>query len=308
MTRNHIAYSLVLLVSIITSACNNDIFTENQDLPEITNITIDGDGGEWSSVLSLKGLTHIYIDYGSKDIEYVRYYGANGSEVNPDCSPTELKSIVYENPKTYYSIDIVGEMIYILSYYNASPYTSFTLRLDYESGVNKFVYVTITEGKKLQMFLWEPTGDLVLEKIGEKTHRTSFTNNSSIAQRLEIKPFLESTCFDMLTPTDNWALNLTVDIPMLTFNGQEWEWRELKDIILGDRRNFTPSQYFFDDKITVEVPANTKAIVTYKLNYTQATQDGFITFYNIVAEQNFKTPVVWNSVYATSYEYDVEYE
>ena len=158
------------------------------------------------------------------------------------------------------------------------------------------------------MVFWETSGSLKLEEdFSQSVHATSMTNNSSITQKLELNPFLDSKCSDMVMPAENWASGATVDIPMLTYDGSEWTWEEYKDIELGKRRDFTPSRYW-DNKIVVEVPPYKKAKVSYKLNYTRATQDGVIIFSNSVAEQTYDVPATWTSVYATSYEYSVEYE
>lgn len=308
MMKKYITYILAVLTSSFITACNNDIFTDVYDLPEVTDITIKGDGGEWSAPFSRKGLTQIHIDYNSNEKEYVRYYNSKGDEVNSDCPASELGSIVYENPRTWYSIGFVGEMIYISSHYNASLYADFSILFDYESGDTKNINVTITEGEKLSVVSWTTNDNLRLEEnFSQSTHVTSMTNNSSITQKLELMPFLNSRCSDMVMPADKWARGLTVDIPMLTYDGNEWTWAEYKDIEIGGRRDFTPSRYL-DKKIVVDVPPYKKAKVSYKLIYTRATQDGVIIFTNNIAEQNYDVPVTWTSVYATSYEYNVEYE
>lgn len=308
MIKKYITYFFAVLTCAFITSCNNDIFTDDSDLPQITDITIEGEGGQWSSPFSRKGLAQIQIDYSSNDKKYVRYYNSQGNEVNSDCPASELGSIVYDNPRTWYSIGFLGEMIYINSIYNASRYAAFSIRLDYEYGDTKYINVTVTEGGKLSVVFWETSGSLKLEEdFSQSVHATSMTNNSSITQKLELNPFLDSKCSDMVMPADNWASGATVDIPMLTYDGSEWTWKEYKDIELGKRRDFTPSCYW-DNKIVVEVPPYKKAKVSYKLNYTRATQDGVIIFSNSVAEQNYDVPATWTSVYATSYEYSVEYE
>ena len=294
---------------IIATACNDEIFVDRSDLPEITDIVIEGDGGQWSSVFSRKGLERISIDYAANDKEYVRYYGTGGGEVGPDCPPSELESIVYENPRTSYSVGFGKEMIEISSSYNASPYETFTVRLEYDYGTVKYMNVTITEGKELELFSWESAGELELsENVMTSTHSMGLVNNSHLTQKLEVFPYLYFLkCSDVAIPADRWAQGMEVDIPMLAFDGKIWEWHEYDDIRLGERRDFSPSRYC-DEKIVVEVPAYTSAKVHCRLNYTRATQDGFLSFFNSVSEQVYKVPVNWISTYATSYEYAVEYE
>lgn len=308
MTRKYIGYIVVAALCVLASACNDDIFTEVIELPEVTDITIEGDGGEWSAPVSKKGLTGIYIDYNVHEKEYVRYFNDKGNETDADCPASELGSIVYENPRTWYSIGFSGSMIYISSNYNATPYTAFTIRLDYETGESRFINVTLTEGEPLEFVFSAPESDLKIEEnIEHQTRVASMTNNSSRTQKMEIMPFLESRCSDIVMPAEYWAQGLRADLLMLTFNGRDWVWRDYKDIELGKRREFTPSQYF-DKKISVEIPPYSKAIVTYTLHYSRASQDDVMTFNNPVADRTFDVPVTYSSVYATSYEYTVEYE
>lgn len=308
MTKKRILYIFSILLCVFTSACNNDIFVDVSDLPDVTDVSISGNGAQWSTVLPRNGLTGIRINYSTDEQEYVRYYNKNRQETDADCPASELGSIVYENPKTFYSIGFSGDMIYINSNYNAALYTEFSIQLDYGSYTTKTVNVIITQGEKLRYLYSIPKGELKLdENFGVNTRVTSLSNKSSLTQKLEIMPFLESKCSDMVTPEESWAKKLILDMPMLAFNGEGWDYKVYKDIVLGDLRYFTPSQYF-DKKITVDVPANTKAKVTYTLHYTQAVQNGTISLYNSVIDRTFEVPVKWTSVYATNFEYTLDYE
>ena len=307
--RKTMAYIGALLAVVIISSCNSELFIDDIDLPDVSDVTIEGDGGEWSTAFSRKGLSRIRIDYSSHDKEYVRYFSVEGPEVDADCPASELGSIVYENPKTFYSIGFVGEMMYLTSHYNASDYDMFTIYMDYDYGVTKSINVTLTEGEKLQLVTWIPTGNMRIEENISKsvTYTTSLTNNSSLTQKLETYPLLDSRCSDMVMPSEYWANGIVVDLPIPTFNGIDWEWREYKDVRLGERRDFSPNQSL-NHKISVEVPAYSKAKISYTLNYSRATQEGFISLSNPVDDRSCETPVTWTSVYATSYEYAVEYE
>ncbi len=296
-------------IALLVSGCNNDIFVENADLPDYTDISIEGDGGLWSSAFSRKGLVSISIDdYASNVKNYFTYYGVNGDIVDADCPPSELGSIVYENPLQSYSIGFNGDMIYITSNYNATFYNHISLRLHYDYGAIKYINVTFTEGEALSLVGWELSGDILLEENFEQvTHSSSFTNNTPLAQKFEIMPFLNSKCSDTVIPTDSWARGLTLKLPMLTFNGNYWEWREYDDIRLGERRNFSPG-WCTQQKLTMDVPAYTKATVTYTLHYTRATQSGCLIFQNPTVQQSFNEDVTWTSIYATSFDYKVKYE
>lgn len=298
-----------VLFSLLISGCNNDIFIENSDLPANTTIDIDGDGGGWSSPFSRDGLTRIYVDYAPEEIKYVTYYSVDGGIAEADCQPSRLQSIVYETPVLYYSIGFAGDMVYFYSDYNVSDAVSFRLCFDYDYGVSKYIDVTIREGERMQRVSgWNLSGGMLIKENHDKTtHITSLTNNSKLVQKLEILPFSESVCSDIVSPADHWAQMLTLKIPMLTFDGQDWVWVENDDIQLGMRRAFVPTRYL-NKKITVEVPPETKATVTYTLYYALASQKGVLHLFNPVVGQDFEEEVTWSSIYATHYDYTVKYE
>lgn len=294
---------------LAATGCNDDIFVDSAELPEYTDISIEGDGGQWSAPFSRDHLEKISIDYGANEKEYVTYYDVDGRTTTAACPAADLGSIVFENPIKYYSIGFEGEMMYVDSYYNASLYAdNITIYLGYDYGVTKCVHVTFTQGRPLQLVFAQYDGEAVLEEVSRQTvNTTSLANNSSVAQHMEIMPYLLSQCTDVVNPAGNWAKGIVTDMPMLTYSGTQWELAEYKDIRLGETRRFSPSQYFAE-KFTVDVPPHTKATVRCALHYTRATQSGTLLFYNSVTDCQAEERFTCTSVYATSFEYTVDYE
>lgn len=310
MTRRNISYLLSIFVALLLTTCNNEIFIESENLPDVTYITLDGNGGEWSSAFSRKGLTSIYVnpEDSSVDAQYLEYYGVNGDKVDGSCPFDELREIQYDTPVRHYSIGFYGGMIYITCHYNVLSEKSIRVYLEYDYGMTKTINVTMTEGKPIELGFWmsegEPDLDLDFEKI---PHRTSYTNNSSLTQKLQLDPFADARCSDQVIPEDSWAVGLTFDMPMPTYVFQEWAWEEYEGIRLGERRSF-PQTVYAQDRLTVEVPPYTKATVTYTINYSRFTRMGTISLYNPVDDSWYDEEVTWTAVYATSYDYTVDYE
>lgn len=299
-----------LFVAMIVSSCNNEVFIASDELPEVKNICLDGNGDQWSSVFSRKGLTRISINVenSSYDSGYLKYYGANGKVVDSSCPPSELTEIDYETPLRYFSIGFADRMIYINSHYNISSETTVRLCLEYDYGIIKTINITLKEGKQVEMMFWNPEGEPTIEDNFEKIpHKTSLVNNSSITQKLNVDPFGESSCSDLAMPADSWAMGLVFDMPMPTFNGYEWVWQESESICLGQRKTFSPTIYGHDT-LTVEVPPYTTATVTYTINYSRYTHEGSIQLYNPVLEIPFYEEMVCTAVYATSYDFTIDYE
>lgn len=310
MTRNHIFFiAAALLAAAVSTSCNGDVFVDSNDLPEVSDVTIDNDGGQWESAFSRKGLTKVALDVPHDEVRYVKYFDRKGTEVKADCPASDLGAIVYENPMLSFNIGLSGDMIYIGSLYNASESgRSFTLHLDYGYGENKTIRFTLTPGRKLQKTFCITTGELqVVDNFASRTRNESFHNDSPVSQKLVIQPYLDVRPSDEAVPSDEWAVGLEMDLPMLFYNGHEWEWREFGNIRLGERRDFAMGQSS-DEEIVVRVAPYSTARITYTLKYSRATRDGVIGLFNPVADLNLEIPVTWTSVYATSYEYTVEYE
>ncbi len=310
MAHKHISFIFAALMVWILSSCNDEVFIPRKDLPDVSEITLDGNGDSWSMVCSKKGLDHIYIngESSSVDNQYLTYYGSNGNIVNHECPASEISSIEYYTPLLSYSIGFYGNMINVICHYNITSETNITVMLDYDYGVSKMIHISLTEGKQYRLNSWVPTGKPILDENFEKvTHRASFTNNSNLTQNFELNPLFDSKCTDQVIPVDFWAIGLTVKLPMPTFTGKEWVWHEYKDISLGNERTFSPLT-FYNDKLTIDVPANKKATVIYTLYYSRMTHHGVLHFYNPVDMHEFQEDITWTAVYATSYDYNVEYE
>lgn len=316
MTAKRIIYIIIPIFSLFISSCNSDIFVENEDLPKSTDVTIDGDGGQWSTNYSRKGLIKISLDYrwaSSNLLGDLTYCGKNGKVLDADCSPSELESIDYENRLIYFRIGFIGDMIYVTSYYNAGDEITVALCLEYDYGVIKYINITIKEGTKLELISWYSTGDFILEEnVESTTHSISLTNNGPISQKLEVLPYLDARCTDKVYPKDYskdyWVDGLEYTLPLLSYDGYNWIWHDYDNIRIGAQRVFSPSAYSTTDKIVVDVPPYTKAKITYTLHYSRATEDGILTFYNSVEDCQFDVDMTWTSKYATSYDYEVEYE
>lgn len=308
MIKNLLLVMRLAMMVLLLCACNNDIFIVTDDLEDDTHVLLEGDGGEWSAAYSRHGLKRIIFDYSYGYDEYLTYYDVKGNPVEADIDPLILKSIVYENPLRHYSIVFDGDMIYITSHYNASSADSFDLRLVYDSGTTKSINVQVEEGAQVEMTFWKHSGDLIInENIEHESRRTSLTNNSSLVQKLEIMPYLDARCSDVVSPAGQWAFGLYLTMPMLAYHNNDWVWIVYDDIRLGHKRNFVPS-WSADDKIVVEVPPYKKAIVTYTLNYSLAKEDGMLQLHFPGDDRFYEEEVTWTSIYATGYDYEVEYE
>lgn len=302
-------YNILVAVActFTTISCNRDVFIDSGDLPTHTEASVEGDGGEWSAVYSRKGLIRVYIDCSDSEKQYITCYGEHG-EVDPDSEASKIKEINFENPVRWYSFGFIDSMIYFRSIYNASSSYKVRLFLEYEGGVTKQITLSLTEGTPLKTVYYFYIGNMEIEEdIDQITRRTGFVNNSSLPQRLEIMPFSEANCSDEIQALDQWANGLELTLPMLVYDGSQWQLKEFDNIRIGERRSFLTEEYD-DTKISVTVPPNTTARVTYTLHYSRNRTRGEISFYNAETDYTYKTEVLWTAVYATRFNYKVDFE
>ncbi len=294
---------------LLLTACNDAIFIDDLNLPDETYVTLGGGWDQWSAAYSGKGLTKIVFEYPSGEKKYLRYEDKDGKVVAPDCPPSQLGAIVYDNPLRSFYVGFYGDILYVTSLYNASSADSFTLLLEYDYGAMKRIEVQIEAGAPLEMTYWNPTGDLMLQDDYETlTRSASLTNNGPVTQRWGIRPYTYMACSHMVTPDEEWANGLTLTMPMLEYFRGNWVWADYQNVELGVLEDVDLHTYLFNEEIEVEVPPFKKATVVFTVHKTLARQTGFVQLFNPADETYRDLDVTWSSYYPTTYEYTVEYE
>lgn len=308
MNYRKLRFILSLCVLTLFGGCNSDIFLDEDDLPANTSVTLEGDGGEWSSRFFRKGLTGIDLISGISWSNYLRFYDSDGKPVDSDCPLSKLGSIVYDTPLRYYSIGFTKDRIYLRSDYNASGNDEIVLVLKYDNEPDKYIRINITAGKPLQCLRTQFTGQLQLEDNFDKIIKTeTFTNNGPVEQRLDIRPYVSVKAELTVRPMNSWANYLDVGMSLPYFNGKDWIYKDLSGIVLGGQQYFLPSE-LRDESFSVTVPAGAKAIVRWDVNFTRATQGGILHFYNETSGLYSEASFSCVALYPVSYNYTVTYE
>lgn len=309
MKPKKISCLLTQLIALIVSSCNDDIFIDERTLPDSLEISIEGDGGYWSTYIPRDGLINISMYNPYRDTDgYLTYQDVKGNSVAPDCPVSDLGAIIFESPAQHYVISFYGRKLDIKSYYNSYPSDMIVLVLEYDYGMTNEVRISFTEGKPLY-FLCRYEGEMTIENnVEEIAHRTSFENNSSLTQKFVVYPFINCNCSYEVMPDENWAIKYQIDeMPVPAYSGKRWELMAHYGISLGDRSAFSPSGYIYEN-ITVDVPPYTKASVNYNLYYSRASQKGLFIIKNVVADREFEMGFNSTATYATRYDFTVDYE
>lgn len=308
MTKRFFQSILLSFLSFIIISCKNDVFIDYYELPENTQITITGDGGQWSSTFSRKGLTKVFLEGKFDEKEYIKYYSLLGTEINADASADEFGLIVFENPAKSYMIGIGENKISINSFYNAySTPTDIILNLVYENNKTKRIYITITPGSPLTVFCTSNNNITTRENVSKTEYKNSFTNGSSLTQTMVVYPYLNAGCIYKLTPLENWADGFDVDCPIPLFINNEWILMEYDKIKIGEQKSFLyPDPEI--EKISVEVPPYKKATLNITVYFSEATHKGDLWFHNPVMNFGVETGFIGTTICPTSYEYSVSIE
>lgn len=299
-------FLFAIMVVVLLAGCNSDIFMEDPGVPE-KDIAIAGDGGEWLCAVPTFGLRGIMVDYPAQDRQYVQFRGENMNQL-PGDPPDGIREIYYCSPLSCYTIALNGSMIRIFSDYS-SVTTAFTIRFYYEDGLMGYIHVTIQQGAPL-MFLYEQRiGDLMISPDPiQVSYTQTLANNISTSQTLEIQPYQHQAAFHRVTPKDNWAQGMTVDIGVPAYNGKEWQFVYQQDIKLGLIYDFTPDVPYAEQTLSIDVPPGKKATVDYTVTYQRVWQKVMLTFGSRSDNRNAEVECDVVSQYPISYEYTVGYE
>lgn len=299
-------FLFAMIAAVLLAGCNSDIFMEDPGVPE-KDIAIAGDGGQWTCVIPTAGLRGIFVDYPEQEKQYVQCRDENGYHVAPD-SGGRIVEIFYYNPLTSYTISLSEQMIYVWSEFS-SVTCSFTIRLNYEDGMKGFIHVTIQAGEPLKFLYEMREGDLEIASEPTQTvFSRSLTNNTSLPQTLEVRPYEMSDAFVRVTPSERWARDLTADLGVPYFNGTEWNFAYRHDVILGQIYEFTPEEPYTERIVSIEVPAGKKALVKCAVSYERVRQKAVLKFSSKTQGCDWDAECEMVARYPVSYEYEVHYE
>lgn len=297
--------SFFLFLSLfIFLSCNNEIFIDGPELPEETNVTVQGDGGEEVFTIPLKGLENISLDIISGSNLYCTYYNHSGEIIESDSPASELSKIVYD--KGYIKFQLLKEnnRLVFNSIANAGSTTDWTFRLKYDYCV-RFINIKVLEGQPLVLVKTEFDSPLNIEEKIETKTSYSFTNPGPIPQILEIQPFLQENAIvylDAKLPFANQGLNMPVPI----MKDGEWSLQEVEGIRPG-----VPFLTSFPEKmikVTVQIPAESKVRVYHDIYYSRASVNGKFLFRS--SATGWENEVTFNvmSTYPTGYNIRIENE
>lgn len=301
MMINHLKYVPILfLVACFVTSCNDDVFLDGHEMPDETNITLDGDGGEAEIGIQTKGLEWIGIDHYSDDLGF-KFYNREGEQVKEECPATELALIHYENRWKMYDMTIDNGRIVFHNIENSFGSTlSVTVRLRYDYTV-KFINIELLPGQESEVVNITYDPEIVTTTVPYKSYRTYRTyNESPSAQYMEIDPYAGAQSRGIVEPSEYWARIKNIKLTLPT--NVDGTWR------LGNEMEVTPNVTFIytpknlNAKEKVEIPPKSTTYIRTAVTMSRAKSRGTIEYVNPVSGRTFSTQFTCEVAEPTGYE------
>lgn len=301
MMVNHLKYVLIsFLVASFATSCNGDVFLDGHEMPDETNITLEGDGGETEIGVQTKGLEWIGIDHYSDDLGF-KFYNREGKLVKEECPVMDLALIRYENRWMMYDLTIDNGRIVFHSKENSYGDTlSVTIRLRYDYTV-KFINIELCPGQESEAVNITYDQEIIETTIPYKSYRTfRINNNSQSTQYVEIDPYAGFQAHGIVEPSENWARIKKIKLKLPTDVDGTWCLGNEMEVVPEVTFNYTPKNLNVKEK--VEIPPESTTYIRTAVTMSKAKSRGTIEYVNPLSGRTFSTHFTCEAVEPTGYE------
>lgn len=301
MMVNHLKYVLIsFLVACFATSCNGDVFLDGEEMPDETNITLEGDGGETEISVQTKGLEWIGIDHYSDDTGF-KFYNHEGKQVKEECPVTELALIHYENRWMMYDMTIDNGRIVFHSTENSyGEPLNVTVRVRYDYTV-KFINIELLPGKESEVVNITYDQEIIATTLPNMSYGTLKVNNgSSSTQYVEIDPYVAAQSHGLVEPSESWVKTRSIKLTLPTYVDGKW-W-------LGNEMEILPGAAFYytsanrDVKEKIAIPPKSTTYIHTSVTMSRAKSRGTIEYINPVSERKFSTQFTCDVIEPTGYE------
>jgi len=278
----------------IFTACNNDIFVDDPT-PSVTEMVIEGDGGESTVTFQPKGLKWIGFDVIGATIG--TYYNSNGDQIPSDSPADQVARIKFENIQISLDIYINGNRLTVkcTEHMSVSDWNTY-LRLDY-GYTTIFIGLKVLAGMPGDIIAIEYDRDISITE--EIPFQKIFHNKGPAMISLEIQPYLTTQANVIVEPEASWARYADVEIPLPTYVNGRWELGEKKKIQLATNNYYYPSSIDRMMKVPVDIPPYSE--MKYHVTFSTIVMHGNMTFRSPTGRE-FNAPFKCTATEPISYE------
>lgn len=269
-----IRFQIVILLAIVFSACNNDIFVDSVSVPK-EEITLDGNRGSQEFKITKKGLMDVKFDNDIDYRTYQTYYDKEGQRINQVSNIDEISKIVYNSDRFAIELQISGNNVVTTALDNT-----------YEGDINVWADLIYKDQTKTINFIITPGAPMEVTEIfqglsplSETKISTSTTkllrNNTSESLKFSIYPFRDVSSTVNFTFEDEYRdINATVEIDLPLYMDGEWKnftFNNFVDVNLAYHTNYYAFGTDIEKVEYIEVPAYSTAVA--QINMTFAIMD-----------------------------------
>lgn len=296
-----------LPVLLLVAGCNDDVFLDEPNMPDILNDTIEGDGGEATFTIPTKGLAHISFDMVGVSEQYCKYYNAAGEQIDYKSPVSEVSRIVYENDFLKFELRRQGKTLTVKSFCSMFDMEAcWSIRLDYSYGV-RFIDIAVLPGKpvKLLEVVYHPDGLKIEDRAKVKTKKFGFNNDAPLPQLFEVRPYLGEAYSIIVEPDDknSWAGGEHINMEVPVYEDGSWRMKETS-LKVGTSLTHSKKEYLM--AVNVDVPAYSNINIFTDVIYSQAKASGYMTFLNEILNRRLTVYFTVTSQYPTAYEIRTE--
>ena len=268
-------YTIIAILEILCAACNNGIFVE--PLPDIPQ-EIYLDGFEDAKIITIqkKGLKNVKLgdNYGLNWQPSTTYYDKEGNELHNLSKIDDVSKILYVCKMFAVEFNIRGDEVEIVSLDNAyTDPVEMWVCLDYGYSV-KYMDIKIGVGHPLEIKQFNHFIDeYIVETETVRAYKEKITNATEQAVKATLFPYKDSLSKLILTPADvdYWSSRATGTVHVPIYHGGQWSQYDTEDVdaTIGNTTAFISLTVDVDEKVYIEIPANSVATATVYVTYAK---------------------------------------
>lgn len=270
-----VLYIIVVFVGVLISACNNDIFVD-QDMgiydPESITFNLECNGRDVTFLVPMKGIKDVRFGCDNPTLAVITYYDKQGGVVN---SPAveDVAKVNLCSPLFCINIYVEGNLVRVEALDNATQTNlNVWVSLEYYEGLSKTYDFIISPGQQLEIYDFGYfDNNLTNGECVELGIPYTFTNNSDRTQQMVIYPYRETPSVIRLDidEYDGWAYGVSGLISIPFYSDGKWTWSttDTAVVTIGDVTRFYSPDIDLDEAYTIDVAPNSKVTTITKVTY-----------------------------------------
>lgn len=303
----HTFLTCTIFAAAALCSCNGDIFVDRPDIPETTNVSIDGDGGECSVEISEKELERIVLDTMSGSARFCTYYNYAGEVIDSKSPASEVSRIVYDNDFQQLVIQRRGNKLDIKSVCNPSDRDIIReIRLYYPYG-NRYVRISIGPGEPLVLEDVACPEELTDVTVSRKNvSRITVNNEATLPTTTTEWPYLNEVPALLIEPhySNKWIDDMPLSIPVPIYADGEWRLADMGEMRPGHIYHIGgPDRH---TQVEITIPAQSRVTVTTDVIYSTAVTQGSLLFLNRILDRPIIAEYKVTSTYPTGYDIRID--